>query len=253
MEENKKRKVEKRRRDNRRAPTEKSLKIEADNRAESLAAWKPKTEIGRKVKDGTITDINQVIEGGHRILEAEIVDYLIPGIQNDLLLVGQSKGKFGGGQRRVFRQTQKKTKEGNKPSFSTYAIVGNGNCLIGYGFGKAKETVPAREKAIRNAKLNIISIKKGSGSWESTGETDNSIPFAVTGKSGSVIIKLMPAPVGIGLCCEKEVAKILKMAGIKDIWSKTFGKTKTKQNLIEATFKALRMLQTTKVNPILKK
>ena len=58
-------------------------------------------------------------------MEAEILDVLMPNLTTELLLVGQSKGKFGGGQRRVFRQTQKKTREGNKPRFGTFAVVGN--------------------------------------------------------------------------------------------------------------------------------
>ena len=73
-------------------------------------------------------------------------------IETELLLVGQSKGKFGGGQRRVFKQTQKKTREGNKPSFSTFAVVGNHNGYVGLGSGKSKETVPARDKSKRKAK-----------------------------------------------------------------------------------------------------
>ena len=220
-----------------------------EKEASAASTFKPKTELGRKVLSGEISDINQILDSGTIILESAIVDILVPNLQNDLILVGQSKGKFGGGSRRAFRQTQKKTKEGNKPSFSTYAIVGNGNGLVGYGFGKAKETVPAREKALRNAKLNLIKIKLGSGSWESTGKNENSIPFAVEGKCGSVIIKLMPAPVGRGLCCEKEIAKILKIAGIKDVWSKAFGRVKTKPNVIEATFSALKKLQSTNMNP----
>ena len=81
----------------------------------------------------------------------EIVDILLPNLETDLLLIGQSKGKFGGGQRRVFRQTQKKTREGNKPKFSTIAIAGNKDGYVGIGYGKSKETVPAREKAFRSA------------------------------------------------------------------------------------------------------
>jgi hypothetical protein len=82
--------------------------------------------------------------------------------ETDLISIGQSKGKFGGGQRRVFKQTQKKTPEGNKPKFATYAVIGNRNGLIGVGYGKAKETVPAREKSFRSARMNIIKIKKNS-------------------------------------------------------------------------------------------
>ena len=63
------------------------------------------------------------------------------------MLIGQARGKFGGGQRRIFKQTQKKTREGNKPHFTTTAVTGNKDGYIGMGAGKAKETVPARELA----------------------------------------------------------------------------------------------------------
>src|SRR3989338_11703620 len=78
---------------------------------QSQRDWKPLTALGRKVKDGKITSIDAVFDSGLRVLEAQIVDVLLPGLEEDLLLIGQAKGKFGGGQRRIFRQTQKKTKE----------------------------------------------------------------------------------------------------------------------------------------------
>ena len=209
---------------------------------EQVSGWQPKTELGKKVRAGTITDIRKILRSGQKIMEAPIIDTLLPNLESDLLLIGQSKGKFGGGQRRVFRQTQKKTKEGNNPSFATYAVVGNKNGIIGLGYGKSKETVPAREKALRNAKLNIFEIIRGGGSWESTSDEPHSIPFAVSGKCGSVEITLLPAPKGKGLVCEKEVAKILALAGIKDVWSRTKGKTTSKINLVKATEKALRQL-----------
>jgi small subunit ribosomal protein S5 len=210
-------------------------------------SWKPKTALGRDVKDGKIENIDQIIDNKSNIMEAEIIDFLMPAMSSDLLLVGQSKGKFGGGQRRVFRQTQKKTQEGNKPKFGTFAIIGDGEGHVGIGYGKSKETVPAREKAIRNAKLNIIRIVRGNGSWQDTSQEPNSIPFEVEGKCGSVIIKLIPAPRGTGLKIEKECAKILKIAGVKDIWSKTFGQTGTKANLIWACYDALRKLSEIKI------
>ena len=209
-------------------------------------SWHPKTDIGKKIKAGEIKDIDDVLDNGMKILEAEIVDALIANLTTDLLLIGQSKGKFGGGQRRVFKQTQKKTREGNKPRFATIAVVGNENGYVGIGYGKSKETVPAREKAIRNAKLGVIKIKRGCGSWQCGCGQPHTIPYKVEGKCGSVIVKLMPAPKGTGLCIEKECGKILKLAGIKDVWSKTFGKTNTKINLIYACIKALRQLIETK-------
>jgi len=123
-----------------------------------VGAWKPKTSIGQAIKAGTITNIDQVLDRGEKILEPKIVEVLIPGLQNDLLMIGQAKGKFGGGQRRIFRQTQKKTPEGNNPSFGCVAVVGNANGYVGVGVGKSKDTLPAREKAVRNAKSLHMSV-----------------------------------------------------------------------------------------------
>tara|TARA_Y100000294_G_scaffold171389_1_gene184766 strand:- start:2999 stop:3793 length:795 start_codon:yes stop_codon:yes gene_type:complete len=210
-------------------------------------AWKPKTSLGMKVKSEEINNIDHILDNRFKILEHEIVDILMPNLTTDLLLVGQSKGKFGGGQRRVFRQTQKKTQEGNKPKFGTFAIVGNEDGYVGIGYGKSKETVPAREKATRNAKQSIIKILRGCGSWQCGCKNLHSVPFAVEGKCGSVKIKLIPAPRGTGLCVEEECGKLLRIAGIKDVWSQTFGQTKTKINLIYACFDALKRLMEVKL------
>jgi len=210
-------------------------------------AWKPKTSIGEKVKKGEIKDIDEILDNGLKILESEIVDILMPDLETDLLLCGQSKGKFGGGKRRVFKQTQKKTAEGNKIKFATFAVVGNRNGYVGVGYGKSKETVPAREKAIRNAKLSIMKIRRGCGSWECSCKEPHSIPLAVKGKVGSVVVKLIPAPKGSGLVVHDECGKILAMAGIKDVWSKTLGKTTSRGNVILALLKALQKIIDTKI------
>ncbi len=209
-------------------------------------SWKPRTTLGKKVKNQE-TDLNEILDKGQKIMEPEIVDAFIPNIETDLLLIGQAKGKFGGGQRRVFRQTQKKTAEGNKPRFSTYVVVGNRNGYVGLGYGKAKETVPAREKAIRNAKINIIKLRRGCGSWQCFCGEPHSVPFAVEGKAGSVRLTLLPAPKGTGLRVERECQKILAAAGIKDVWSKTLGQTGSKINMIKAVEMALKQLMETKV------
>ena len=122
-------------------------------------AWKPKTSIGKRIKNGEITDIDEILDMGLKVMEAEIVDVLLPDLSVELLEVGQSKGKFGGGKGSIWKQTQKKTSEGNRIKFSAFAVVGNKNGYVGVGFGSSKETVPAREKAIRTAKLNIIKIR----------------------------------------------------------------------------------------------
>ncbi len=219
-----------------------------NEKAIDLDSWKPRTELGRKVKKGEITSIDEILDKGYKIMETEIVDYLLPDLETDFMLIGQAKGKFGGGQRRLFRQTQKKTAEGNVPSFATFGVVGNRDGYIGVAMAKGKETVPARDKSIRNAKLNIIKIRRGCGSWQCNCGTPHSIPFKVSGKCGSVEVTLIPAPKGAGLCVEKELQKMLKLAGIRDVWSQSKGRTKSKINMIQACFNALKQLMETRVS-----
>jgi len=207
---------------------------------EYLASWIPKTKMGLLVKAGKEKDIDKILTHGKKILEAGIVDTLLQ-LDTELLLIGQAKGKFGGGKRRAWRQTQKKTQEGNVMSFSAMAVVGDKKDHIGVGFGKARETLPAREKATRNAKLNILKIMRGFESPET--EVDKSdphtVPFKVEGKSGSVRLTLIPAARGTGLVTGDECKKILRLAGIKDAYVKTRGKTKTTFNLAKACVNAL--------------
>lgn len=204
-----------------------------------LEAWEPKTILGLAVKNGQIKNIDEILDKKQKILEPEIINYLTNS-KTDLLLIGQSKGKFGGGKRRAWRQTQRKTNEGNVPTFSAIAVVGDEKGHVGIGFGKSMETLPARDKAIRKAKLNIIKVTRGDGSFDSIGGGNSSIPFKVEGKVGSVRLILMPAPPGTGLVVGDELKKILGLAGIKDVYSKTFGKKRTTINLAKACIEALK-------------
>ncbi len=209
-------------------------------------AWQPKTTLGQKVKAGEITHMDQILDAGYPLLEASIADALIPNLELDLLGIGQSKGKFGGGKRSIWRQVQKKTAEGNKPSFAALVVVGNKEGYVGLGYGKARETLPGKEKAIRKAKLNIIKVRRGCGSWECGCGGNHSIPCKIVAKCGSVVVELLPAPKGTGLAMEKEASKILALAGIKDVYSRTYGQTRTKLNHIKAVFEALRLLSQVK-------
>ena len=204
-----------------------------------LDNWVPRTELGKAVRDGKIKNIDEILELGKKIMEPEIVDLLVSGLTVDTLFIGQAQGKFGGGKRRAFRQTQKKTKEGNVLTFGVMAVVGDGHGHIGLGYGRASETLPAKEKAIRKAKLNIVKIARGCASFDCSCNEEHSIPVAVSGKCSSVIVKLMPAPQGTGLVISDELKKILKAVGIKDIYSKCSGKTRTTFNAAKACMDAL--------------
>lgn len=206
---------------------------------EIVAAWEPKTKLGREVKSEKIKDIDEILNLDRKILEPQIVDKLIP-LKSDLISIGQAKGKFGGGKRRAWRQTQRITKEGGVLTFSAMAVVGDENGHVGIGKGRAGETLPARDKATRKAKLNIIKIERGCAAFDCNCSLKHTVPFKVTGKSSSVEVTFIPAPQGTGLVCANELKKILKMAGIQDVYSKTSGKVKTTFNLIKAAMEALK-------------
>lgn len=201
-----------------------------------LKSWIPKTKLGKLVKAGKIKDIDEALK--YKILEPEIIDILLK-LNSEILNIGQAKGKFGGGKRRAWRQTQKKTAEGNVPTFSCMCVVGNRDGYVGLGYGRAKETLPAREKALRKAKLNIIKIKRGCASFDCVCEEPHTVPFIVKGKTGSCRVKLIPAAQGTGLVIGDECKKILKLAGIKDVYSDSHGKVRTTINLAKACLQAL--------------
>lgn len=202
-----------------------------------LESWIPKTKLGKLVKSGKIKDIDEVLK--YKILEPEIIDLLLK-LNSEILNIGQAKGKFGGGKRRAWRQTQKKTAEMNVPTFSCMCVIGNKDGYVGLGYGKSKETLPAREKALRKAKLNLMKIKRGCGSFDCVCEEAHTVPFIVKGKTGSCRVKLIPAAQGTGLVIGDECKKILKLAGIKDVYSVTNGKIRTTINLAKACMEALK-------------
>ena len=119
------------------------------------------------------------------------------------------------------------------------AVIGDKNGHVGIGMGKAKETLPARAKALRQAKLDVIRIKRGYESKEE-GTEPHTVPFIVEGKCGSVRLKLIPAPRGTGLVVGNEIKKILRLAGIKDVYGVSRGQTRTTFNVAKACINALR-------------
>ena len=212
-----------------------------------MTNWATKTTIGKKVLSGEIKSVDEILDRGLKIPEHQITDFFFPDIEVQLLSVGQARGKFGGGRQRPFRVTQRKTEDGNKPTFSVMAAAGNRDGYLGIGSGEGSETMPARERATKNAKKNLIKIKRGCGSWQCGCGTPHSIPFKISGKCGSARIEFMPAPKGVGLATHNECKKLLELAGIKDVWSRTFGNTGNRMNLIKACFDALKQLQKTRI------
>ena len=220
-------------------------------RFEIPEGWKPKTQLGKKVLAGEITDIDEVFASGVKIAEAPIVDMLLPDLEKDVIFIGGSTGKGGGIRRTPFKRTSRMHKSGRRYRMSVMAVVGNRNGYVGIGLassppGRHRESI---EKATTKAKLNIVPIARGCGSWECLCATHHSIPFTVEGKSGSSIVKLIPAPKGIGLAVSNEIKKIMRFAGISDIWCRSRGNTKMRINFAKAVLNALKKLNVYKIKP----
>ncbi|MEM5766497.1 MAG: 30S ribosomal protein S5 [Candidatus Aenigmatarchaeota archaeon] len=207
-----------------------------------LEKWKPRTGLGREVFEGKITSIEEILKAGRIIREPEIIDKLLPNIKSEIILIGGRTGKGGGAQRIPVRITAKMHKSGRRFTTSAFSVVGNEDGLVGIGKGVAPEPRDAITKSVQKAKLNLIKVKRGCGSWECGCGEEHSIPFKVEGKSGSVRVVLMPAPKGVGIVADDEAKKIFRLAGIKDVWVKTFGNTSMRINLITAIYNALKRL-----------
>jgi small subunit ribosomal protein S5 len=196
-------------------------------REKVVEEWYPKTELGKKVQSGQITNIDEILFSGQKILEYQIVDRLLPDLSDELIKLGT---------------TQRSTGSGRKFKFRAVVVVGDGRGHIGIGSGKSDEARPAIENAIRDAKRCIIYVPSGCGSWECGCGTKHSLPVKVIGKSGSVEVTLKSAPRGVGIVGNAIVKKVLTKAGIKDVWSFSRGHTATKHNTAMAVYNALKKL-----------
>ena len=197
-----------------------------------LTEWIPKTKLGRMVLAGEITTLGDAIQTGLPIREPEIVDILLPGTEDEVLDVNM---------------VQRMTDSGRRVNFVITCIVGNKDGFAGLGRARGREVGPSIRRAIDNAKLNMIEVKRGCGSWECGCQRAHSLPFRVTGASGSVEVSLKPAPQGVGRAVGDVAKSVLRLAGITDAWGFTKGHTKTTVNYALATFEALRQTGEMKV------
>ena len=199
----------------------------------NIDEWEPKTKMGKLVKEGTITDIDEIFEKGLPIMELEIVDALVPDLEEEVMDVNL---------------VQRMHKSGRKVNFRVIVAVGNKNGYVGLGQGKAKEVGPAIRKAVDNAKYNLIKVRRGCGDWGCGCGRQHTVPYKVEGKRSSVNVTLMPAPAGVGLAIGDVGKTILSLAGIADVWSMTRGQTQTTINFAGAVFDALKVLSSVKTS-----
>lgn len=192
---------------------------------DSEVEWKPRTTLGIMVSNGKINTMEQIFENGMRIQESEIVKHLLPDIKTQVVSVDI---------------VQKQTDAGELTRFNALVAIGNESGWFGIGKGKASQMRNAIDKATNASYLNVIPVKLGCGSWECRCNQSHSVPFKVQGRGGSVTIELIPGPRGLGIVAGENIKNLLKLAGLKDSWTRSFGSTNTMSSTAKAIFNALR-------------
>jgi len=192
---------------------------------ERVEGWMPRTRLGKMILEGRISSMEEVFMDGSKIREPEIVDVLLPDLQEEVININL---------------VQKQSDAGEKSRFKAIVAVGNRDGYAGLGSGKAKQVRTSIEKAAINARLNITPVRRGCGSWECGCGKPHSLPFQVRGKCGGVEIVLVPGPRGLGVVASEAAKIILGLAGVKDCWTRSYGSTRTIPSFAYAVFDALR-------------
>lgn len=153
----------------------------------------------------------------------------------------QTRGDRGGRDRNesqflervvTINRVSKVVKGGRRFSFTALVVVGDGNGMVGVGYGKAKEVPAAIAKGVEEAKKSFFRVPIIAGT----------VPHQVQGEAAAGVVMLRPAAAGTGVIAGGPVRAVLECAGIHDVLSKSLGSSNA-INIVHATVDALRRLE----------
>lgn len=130
------------------------------------------------------------------------------------------------------RRVAKVTKGGRTFSFSALVVVGDGNGIVGHGIGKSREVTGAIQKAVDDAKKNLVKIPILNGT----------IPHEQIGKFGAAVVLMRPASAGTGVIAGGGMRAVLEAAGVHNVLGKSKGSSNA-SNVIRATIDAFNKMR----------
>lgn len=185
------------------------------------------TKLGRLVKADKITSLEEIYLHSLPVKEAAIIDHLYKKMSVKL-----------DDEVMKIMPVQKQTTAGQRTRFKAFIAIGDRAGHIGLGVKCAAEVSIAIRSAIGLAKLSLCPVRRGY--WGARVGEPHTVPGKITGKCGSVRVRLIPAPRGTGLVAAPATKKMLELAGIRDCYTACRGHTRTMGNFIKAAFFALR-------------